>query len=378
MPRVRTAVEDMPLADRLIGGLAYPLRGGALMACIALGLCHYAMLLPSLVGVIAASIVWLATWRYAVDVMLQTADGFDDAPEVAREDRAGNPNALFLVNVFAILACIAVAFWAPGFLWLTLIVAALLLPAIDMSLAFDGDITVAMHPATWLSVVKRFGSAYLIPVVANAVLAVALGIAQVGIGQLPRLLALPVFGFVCTYLIVLDFHWMGVLVWHYRERFGMQPAAPALVESMGWDDDQRLLDACWQIAATNPEAAAIELRDRIRDHLAPAPIHRMFRDLLRQLGRHDLLLAHGQTWIAQLCASGDARRALGVVQECRDIEPYFLPDDPANVAMLAENAQRSGMHRLAEHLARGFAQRWPQHEAAERVAALVADTPRLT
>ena len=377
MSRVRTAVEDMPLADRLIGGLAYPLRGGALMACIALGLCHYAMLLPSFVGVIAASIVWLATWRYAIDVMLQTADGFDDAPEVAREDRAGNPNALFLVNVFAILACIAVAFWAPGFLWLTLIVAALLLPAIDMSLAFDGDVSVAMHPATWFSVIARFGSAYLIPVAANAALAVVLGIAQAGIGQLPRLLALPVFGFVCTYLIVLDFHWMGVLVWHYRERFGMQPAAPALVDSMGWDDDQRLLDACQRIAATDPEAAAIELRDRIRDHLAPAPIHRMFRDLLRQLGRHDLLLTHGQTWIAQLCASGDARRALGVVQECRDIEPHFLPDDPANVATLAENAQRSGMHRLAEHHARGFAQRWPRHEAANRVAALVADTPRL-
>lgn len=367
----------MPLADRLIGGFAYPLRGGALMACITLGLCHYAVLLPSVVGAIAAIVVWVATWRYAIDVMLQTADGFEDAPEVAREDRAGNPTALLLVNVFAILACIAVAFWAPGFLWLALVSAALLLPAIDMSLAFNGDVTVAMHPATWLVVVTRFGAAYLIPVVANAVLAVVLWIAQAGIGQLPRLLALPVFGFVCTYLVVLDFHWMGLLVWHYRERFGMQPAAPALADSMGLDDDRRLLDACRRIAATDPEAAAIELRDRIRDHLAPAPIHRMFRDLLRQLGRHDLLLAHGQTWIAQLCASGDARRALGVVQECRDIAPDFLPDDPGNVAVLAENARRSGMHRLAEHLARGFAQRWPRHEAADRVAALVVDTPRL-
>jgi hypothetical protein len=377
MPRVRTAVEDMPLADRLIGGLAYPLRGAALLACIALGLCHYAMLLPGFIGIIAASVVWIATWRYAIDVMLQTADGFDDAPEVAREDRAGNPTALFLVTVFAILACIAVAFWSPGFLWLALVLAALVLPAIDMSLAFDGDVNVAMHPATWFGVAKRFGSAYLIPVVANAALAVVLWVAQAGIGQLPRMLALPVSGFVCTYLIVLDFHWMGVLVWHYRERLGMQPAAPALVDSMGWDDDQRLLDACKRIAASDPEAAAIELRDRIRDHLAPAPIHWMFRDLLQQLGRHDLLLAHGQTWIAQLCVSGDARRALGLVQECREIEPTFLPDDPANVAMLAETAGRTGMHRLAGHLARGFAQRWPQHEASNRVAALVADMPRL-
>lgn len=377
MPRVRTAVEDMSLAERLIGGLAYPLRGGALMACIALGLCHYAILLPSFIGIAAGLLVWIATWRYAIDAMLQTADGFDDAPEVAREDRAGNPTALLIVNSFAILACIAVALWAPGWLWLALVVAALLLPAIDMSLAFDGDAAVAMHPATWIGVVARFGSAYLIPVVANAALAVLLWIAQAGIAQLPRLLALPVFGFVCTYLVVLDFHWMGVLVWHYRERFGMQPAAPGLVDAMGWDDDQRLLDACQRIATTDPEATAIELRDRIRDHLAPAPIHRRFRDLLRQLKRNDLLLAHGQTWIAQLCASGDFRRALGVVQECREIESGFLPDDPAHVAMLAEHAARIGMQALAEHLARGFAQRWPRHAAASRVATLTADTPRL-
>lgn len=377
MPRIRTATEDMPLAERLLGGLAYPLRGGALVACLVLGLCHYAALLPSVIGLLAVVGVWIATWRYAIDVMLQTADGFDDSPEVSREDRTGSPGWMFIINVMAILACVAVALWSPGWLWLALLIAALLLPAIDMSLAFDGDISVAMHPATWISVASRFGAAYLIPVTANALLAVLIVVAQAGVAHLPRLLALPVFGFICTYLIVLDFHWMGLLVWHYRERFGMQPAAPKLTETMGWDDDQRLLDACKRIAETNPEGAAIELRDRIRDRLAPAPIHRLFRDLLRQLQRNDLLLSHGQTWIAQLCASGDYRRALGLVQECREIDPAFLPDDPANVATLAEHASRAGMHALTEHLARGFAQRWPQHEAAPRVAALINDTPRL-
>jgi hypothetical protein len=372
VPPIRTAIEDMPLGERLLAGLAYPLRGGALMACIALGLCHYVMLLPSFVGVIAAAIVWIATWRYAIDVMLQTADGFDDAPEVAREDRGGNPAALFLVHVFAILACIAVSFWAPGLLWLALVIAVLLLPAIDMSLAFDGDISVAMHPATWFGVFGRFGSAYLIPVVANAVLALVLGIAQAGIGQLPRLLALPVFGFVCTYLIVLDFHWMGVLVWHYRERLGMAPEAPALAGAMEAGADQQLLDECEALAESDPEEAAIRLRDRIRERFAPAEVHGRFRTLLRRLRRNDLLLSHGQTWIAQLCAEGDERRALGVMQECREIDPRFLPDDPANTALLARTASRIGMHELAWQLANGFVQRWPGHQDTPALRLLAA------
>ena len=47
MPPLRTAAEDLPLSERLLAGLRYPLRGGALATCAALGLCHYAVLLPS-------------------------------------------------------------------------------------------------------------------------------------------------------------------------------------------------------------------------------------------------------------------------------------------------------------------------------------------
>lgn len=376
MPRIRTAAEEMPLIERLVEGLHYPLRGGALAACITLGLCRYATLLPSL-GFIVGLIIWIATWRYAIDCMVQSADGYADSPEVSLEDRVGNPRGILAVHVIAVLACVPIAAFAPALLWLALAIAALLLPALDMSLAFDGDIVVALNPITWTRIVARFGSTYLIPVIANAALALLIGIAHQGIGRLPLLLALPAFGFACTYLIVLDFHWMGILVWHYRERFGMNPEAPAAAGAMDLDADERLIEECEALARSDPEEAAIRLRDRIRDHFAPAAVHNLFRTLLHRLRRNDLLIQHGQTWIAQLCASGDARRALGVVQECREVDPSFVPDDPAHTAALAELAGRLGMHRLAEHLARGFAQRWPQHEAAARIATLT-DTPRLT
>ncbi|HET9818236.1 MAG TPA: hypothetical protein VFP92_03615 [Rhodanobacteraceae bacterium] len=378
MPPIRTAIEEMPLAGRLLEGLRYPLRGGALAACVALGLCHYAVLLPSIIGLLAALVVWIATWRYAIDCMVLTADGYDDPPEVKLEGRAGNPRGILALHVFVILACLAIAAGAPAYLWLALVIAALLLPAMGMSLAFDGDLMVALNPATWLKIVTRFGVVYGIPVIANAALAGLIWVSREGIGQLPLLLSLPIFGFVCTYLIVLDFHWMGTLVWHCRERLGMRPEASDLAEATGHGADARLLAECEALALDDPEEAAIRLRDRIRENLAPAAVHNRFRSSLRRLDRNDLLISHGQTWIAQLCATGDERRALGVVQECREIDPRFLPDDPANTAKLAKAAARIGMQELAWFLATGFVRRWPRHRVApalKRLAASRAGAP---
>lgn len=217
----------MPLSQRLTDGLRYPLRGGALAACVVLGLCHYAVLLPSVVGLFAA-------------------------------------------------------------------------------------------------------------------------------------------------LVVLDFHWMGVLVWHFRERLGMAPEAPEIATRLESSADEQLLVECEALAQQDPEEVAIRLRNRIRERYAPAVIHGRFRELLRRLRREDLLVRHGQGWIIQLCASSDERRALGVVQECREIDPRFLPDDPANTALLAKAAARIGMHELAWYLASGFVQRWPRHADAPALKLLAA------
>lgn len=381
MPRIALAAADLPLGQRLLAGLRYPLTGGALTTGVALALCRYANLLaravPGFVGVVLGIIVsvalWTATWRYAVDCMVQTANGYAEPPEVGLEDRLGGPHALMVVHAVVLLACVMLALFAQNYLWLALVIAAVLLPVIDMSLAFDGSLPVALNPWTWALTIGRFGMVYLIPVAANLVLAMLVWMASRGASDLPLLFGLPLYGFACTYLVVLDFHWMGMLVWHYRERFGMQPEGPALARAIGQDADGELVRECEALAQSDPETAALRLRDRIRERAAPAPVHAQFRALLRKLRRDDLLLQHGQTWIAQLCAAGEARRALGVVQECREIDPAFLPDDPDHSATLAGLAARIGVPALAGHLARGFLQRWPRHQAAAELRGFVAD-----
>jgi hypothetical protein len=310
--------------------------------------------------------------------MVQTADGFAEPPEVSLEDRAGSPRSLLGMHLLVVALCVLILLLAPQYLWMVLAIATVLLPAIDMSLAFDGSLAVALNPATWSGIIARFGSSYLIPVAANAALALLVWFASTGTSHLPALLALPLYGFACTYLVLLDFHWMGLLTWHYRERFGMQPEAPRLARAMRQDADDELVHECEELAKSDPEGAAIRLRDRIRERSAPAPVHALFRTLLRKLQRNDLLLSHGQTLIAQLCVSGETRRALGIVQECREIDPAFLPDDPGHTAALVRLSARIGMRALAAHLARRFVQRWPQHADAAKIAALIATGPQPT
>ncbi|MGH8126172.1 MAG: hypothetical protein ACREPK_10050 [Rhodanobacteraceae bacterium] len=376
MPAIRLASADMPLSARLLHGVAYPVRGAALASCITLALCRYLTLLPSIFGTLVSIIIWAATWRYAIDCMIRTADGYADPPEVSLDDRVGSPRTILVLHVLVILLLVATAALARDAFWVTLALAAVLLPAIDMSLAFDGSIVVALNPATWARVFARFGAAYLIPVLANAVLALLVWAALEGASKLPLLFALPLYGFACTWLVLLDFHWMGLLVWHYRERFGMRPEAPELARKLGQGADDELVHECEALAKDDAEAAAIRLRDRIRERSAPAPVHALFRNLLHRLKRKDLLVQHGQTWIAQLCANGETRRALGIVQECREIDPAFVPDDPDSAAELARLASRIGMHGLAVHLAQRFIQRWPQHAAVPGISGLIADEPR--
>ena len=353
-------------------------------ACITLALCRYATTLSAfargeiglVINVVISVIIWIATWHYATDCMVRTADGYADPPEVSLEDRIGSPHGILAIHAVVILACVIVTLFAHPALWLVLAVAAVLLPALDMSLAFDGSMVVALNPVTWFRIVARFGVAYLIPVLANVALAILVWMALQGTSKLPFVIALPLYGFACTYLVLLDFHWMGLLIWHYRERFGMRPEAPELARRMGQGADGELVREYEVLAQHDPEAAAIRLRDRIRERSAPASVHTLFRTLLRRLHRNDLLLQHGESWIAQLCADDQARRALGVVQECREIDSGFLPDDPDNAATLARLAARLGMHDLAAHLARGFVQRWPQHAAAAEIRDLIGDGPQ--
>ena len=360
MPRIEIVAADTPFAQRLQDGFGYPLRGPALATCVVLALVHYVGLLPSYIGALASATVWAATWRYAADCLQHTANGYADPPDVGSDSNSASGWGLTAVHLMAVALCVLAIVFFPRLLWPVLILAALVLPAIDMSLAFDGNLALALSPLNWLRVIGRFGAAYLIPVAINLLLGVLIVIASVTTAQLPRLLALPLFAFGYTYLIVLAFHLMGAMIHQRHERFGMVPEAPQLARASGQDADDELVEAARQQAAEDPMAALRQLAGRLRERAAPPAIHQLYRTLLHRQGLHEDLLVHGQIWIAALIAQGEPRRALGVLQECRGLDPRFIPDDPRTCGELADLAGRLGMQRLAIALCQGFIDAWPK------------------
>jgi hypothetical protein len=371
MPRIETVAADTPFGERLAAGFGYPLRGAGLATCTALALAHYASYLPA-IGMLANLLVWAATWRYAADCMQHTANGYANPPDVGVDEAGAAGWALTLIHLVAGALFIACGILAPATLWLLVPVLVLALPAIDMSLAFEGNVLHALNPATWARIAHGFGGAYFVPVAINLLLGALIAVATLTSSLLPHFLALPLFGFAYTWLIVLAFHLMGVLIHQRHERFGLEPEAPKLAKAIGQDEDSRLLDAARALADDDPVAALHQLAERLRHRTAPASVHQLYRELLRRQGLRDDLLVHGQIWIAALIAQNEARRALGVLQECCTIDPTFIPDDPRTCGELADLAARLGMERLAIHLGRGYLAHWPRDERAPHYGLLVA------
>ncbi|HET6432602.1 hypothetical protein [Dyella sp.] len=369
----RPAVDPgTPLRERFALGLRYPLRGAALPTLVGLALVHWVGLLPLTLGLLGSLLVWGATWRYAAECMLHTANGFADPPDVGLGDSDRAAWGLTVVHVLAALFCVAMTFYSPALFWPALLAAALVLPAIDMALAFDGGLLQALNPQHWGEIIRRFGWSYLLPVAVNVAVGLLAVLASLVSASLPRLISLPLFGFAYSYLIVLGFHLMGVMIHRRHEQFGLVPEAEVLAEALGLNADQRLLAAVHELARTDAPAALRMLVPRLQDREAPDELHQAYRDLLRAQNQREALLVHGQIRIAAWIAHGESRRALGMLQDCCALDPAFIPDDPRTCGELADLAARLGMRRTAIGLCRGYLATWPADPHGPHYALLAA------
>ncbi|MET0505183.1 MAG: hypothetical protein ABWZ85_07630 [Luteibacter sp.] len=360
MPRHAVADAATPFAERAVAGFRYPLGGGALLTIGAVTLMESLSFLPVTgLKLLVIFIGWMAIYVYAFECLRHTADGFADPPELAlnTEDRTGV--ALILIqltgNALAVLAPLFLG--VPGLL--VSLVFAFVLPVITMSLTFDG-VGAALNPLNWAAAIRRFGASYLF------LFAIVMGTSLLQAGAQyamkdhgPTFVGTLGYFAVANYLTVYNFHLMGALIHHRHESLGYRPASIDLLEATQPDDDGALLAHVHLIARDDIPGATDILTERLREGLAPAPLHGRYRELLRSQRRLPELLVHGQIWIAALVATGEPRRALGVVQDCVDVDPAFLPDDPRTCGPLADNAAHGGMTRLALHLALGYLRTWP-------------------
>jgi hypothetical protein len=360
MPRHALADASTPFAQRILVGVRYPLSGAALFTVLGISAFELLSFIPiMMLRVLVVFFGWVALYTYAIECLRHTADGYADPPEMAvnTEDRTGV--ALIVIQLTGnALAVLAMIFWgAPGLL--VLLVFAFVLPIMTMSLTFDG-VEAALNPITWFAVIGRLGGDYLLLFV--IVMAVALlqagaffALAQRG----PTFFGTAAFYLVANYLTLYSFHVMGALIHHRHETLGYQPESEVIADATDPDDDVALLGHVNLIARDDIPGATDILTERLREGIAPVAMHTRYRDLLRVQGRLPELLVHGQIWIAALVVAHEERRALGVVQDCIDVDPAFLPDATITCGPLADTAAHGGMTRLALHLALGYLRSWP-------------------
>ncbi|KAF1006487.1 MAG: hypothetical protein GAK28_02505 [Luteibacter sp.] len=360
-----------PFGERIRTGFRYPLRGSAPLAIVAITLFEILAFFPG-ARLLITGLGWVAIYAYAFECLRRSADGYADPPEVALESQDRTGFALVVIqvtgNAIAVLAPILLGI--PGLL--VSIAFAFVLPAITMSLTFDGVLT-ALNPATWIAVIGRLGSHYMALFGVVAFTSLLQSGAQYAMNDRgPSFLGMLAYFAIANYLTVYNFHLMGALIHHRHETLGYRPESEELVEAFHQDDDTALLKHVNDVARDDIPAATDILTDRIRDGIAPAPIHLRYRELLRSQQRQQELLVHAQIWIAALVVARENRRALGVVQDTLDIDPAFLPDAPTTCGPLAEAAAHGGMIRLAAHLSAGYLRTWPGDAGAPHYGLLAA------
>ncbi|MDF4003328.1 DUF4013 domain-containing protein [Luteibacter sp. PPL552] len=364
---------DTPFAERIRTGFRYPLHGSAPVTVLAITLFEAIAFFPG-ARLIITAIGWIAIYAYAFACLRRSADGYAEPPELALEpgDRAGL--ALVLVQLTGTALGVLATLWLgiPGFL--VAIALAFVLPAITMSMAFDGVLT-ALNPLTWFAIIGRLGGQYVALFAVVVVTSLLQSGAQAAMDDHgPRFFGMLAYFAVANYLTVYNFHLMGALIHHRHADLGYRPEAEALHHALHTDDDALLLRQVNHLAVDDIQAATGLLTERLRDGLAPAPLHQRYRELLRAQGRTAELLVHAQIWIAALVVQRETRRALGVMSDAMQVDPSFLPDAPDTCGPLADTAAHGGMARLALHLATGYLRTWPHDAGAPHYGLLAVRT----
>lgn len=354
--RTRGQLHDRGVADQPpywrdgVHVLRYPWLGGNGMVIGVLSMIASLQIVP-VVGAFASLFLLLAVPKHAMEVLRDSAHGHREPPRFGIDvgDRAVFA-FLALLLAFAVVHLVLVIFVAGPWPAAWRLLMAAVLPLIAMSLAIDEHIGRAINPLFWLEVLARVGLPYL---GAIALVWLGLGFGLTGAGWLDRALP-PFFGAmvstaVALWVLFMAAHICGRLVFQYRDTLGFNPTGPEEPEKLRFSRDHRLEDEVAAMLAAGKTAEARQaLEEELRERAVSMPLHRQYRQLLRDARDRAALLAHGRQWLHQKIIEGDARGALALVQECLDLDPSFTPLDPSDWPPILEAAERAGLPRLAE------------------------------
>jgi len=361
-PSLAPPTPVIPFWNRLRDITRYPAHMSAMITIVILAVAKLAIFLPF--GRILVLLVTVAMYRYAFECLRATANGYMEPPEIAQSTDPGvGWKQIWLMLIFIVVTVVGAVVFGPRVGVILMLFLGICLPGATMTLAMDESLAGALNPAQWVAIITRIGWAYL----AVVGLCLIIVMSQMYAGALaarvlPPFIALIVVGIIANYALVMTFHLMGYLIYQYHDAVGFQPESPQVLRPLGkLDPDQDLLDeAAAFVRDGNPEHATELLRAHLRGRGGSHAVHTQYRKLLALANDRDGLLRHGHDYLHILMAQEQDRLALGLVRECKRLDPAFGPTDAGQITQLAKLAAQGGEAQLALSLLSDFHQRFPK------------------
>lgn len=352
-----------PFWSRLRAIMAYPFRGAAGITLLVLVLAMMLLGWFPVVGFLAVIICWLAAYKYAFEILQETAHGRLEAPERVLQVEDSVVLHYLGLQIVLLGVPLLVGMRAPGIGLGLLIASALVQPVATMVLAMTGSIVPALSVPRWLAVIARIGWAYAALVALLFVIQISASNATELLARaLPVLLAQPLAIAFTLWGLFATFHLMGYLIYQYHRELDFEPEAVVGLPGLPPDRDQTLLDAAAErIRAGEAEAARSLMAEEIASRAVSAEVHELYRRLLQQADDRAERLRHGRVFLHLLLLEKQERRALALARECLDLDPDFTTPQPEDAAGLSERAAALGQRGLATDLLRAAIRAAPKH-----------------
>ncbi len=352
-----------------------------------IGMCAVGMIVASIlpiIGGLLAMVIWFYFFRYAMNVLVQTARGnFNpEAADLAQEsgDRRPIKQGVYLFVAFLSVALV-VGFAGRVIGILFGLVVTLGLPAAIMIVAIHDSLTDALNPAQVVGVMSGIGAPYFLLFLFLILLeggdVVLFGL----LGPLiPDVIEYPVAAFFSMYFLLVMYNMMGYVVYQYHEKLGYsvdktfdknaaEESPKAKVGPPLSPRDQRIADL---MRDGDVKGAIDEIKDDMRYNRTDINDNQKLHKLYLALGDNDKTLPHAQQLITWLLAADQGSVALEVMQRMRGIDAKFVVADASAVLPLAEAAKARRNVPLAMEMIKGFDKKNPNHRDIPAVYFLAA------
>lgn len=343
----------------------YPFKPDVAPTLVFIALGSLLTMIPIL-GLIAWLMLWATLFKLSYEILSSTASGHMDGPPAVMQMSGGimfKHIGLLLVLVFGYVL-IAGLSASPLLAILLGLFVLLALPAAIMTLAMTQSLLAALNPATWVTIMRVTGAAYLLTSVFLLLMLVSRtwveGLLLPMVGNSMALFNIVSWA-ITGYFMAASFHLMGYLLYQHHEELGIEPEV-ASGDEPGEGENVLIAQASELVRDGQPEEAARQLQREIERSGVEPEVHEYYRKLLRNRGDQERLARHGVLYIPILIHARDnVDRAVDVAEECLAADRNFEPRQSADVLPLARRAFEKGRHKLVLKLSSGFGKRHPKH-----------------